>query len=64
MSIKQLDEALNKVLVEFSENVRAIYPEDSKKPVTEGDICELGRNTFYALDAFRKEIIGYLKSQN
>ena len=32
------------------------------EPVTGGDIAQLSRQTFYALDEFRKEIIKYLES--
>lgn len=61
MTVSQLDTALTKVLQDFSEGIRANYEEGSNEPVTEHDINELARQTFYTLDEFRKEIVKYLE---
>lgn len=42
--------------------MRSEYDDYSNEPVTGGDIAQLSRQTFYALDGFRKEIINYLES--
>ena len=63
MSTAELKKELDKVLKDFSERVRSTYPEDSKTPATEGDICELGRQMFYVLDEFKQNIIKYLESK-
>ena len=60
MTVSQLDTALTKALQDFSEEIRANYEEGSNEPVTENDINELARQTFYTLDEFRKEIVKYL----
>ena len=60
MTVSQLDTALTKVLQDFSEEISANYVEGSNEPVTEHDINELARQTFYTLDEFRKEIVKYL----
>lgn len=50
------------VLEDFSSEMRSEYDDYSNEPVTGGDIAQLSRQTFYALDGFRKEIINYLES--
>lgn len=62
MTTKELNSNLEKVLEEFSNEMRQEYDDYSKTPVTGGDIAQLSRQTFYALDAFRKEVIRYLES--
>lgn len=60
MTIKELDQRLTLVLEDFSSEMRSEYDDYSNEPVTGGDIAQLSRQTFYALDEFRKEIIKYL----
>lgn len=62
MTIKELDQRLTLVLEDFSSEMRSEYDDYSNEPVTGGDIAQLSRQTFYALDEFRKEIIKYLES--
>lgn len=62
MDINSLDKKLDKALTDFSEEIRLNYRDGDKTPATNGDVSELARQTFYALDTFRKEIIVYLKS--
>lgn len=62
MTTKELDQRLTAVLDDFSSELRQEYDDYSKAPVTGGDIAELSRQTFYALDAFRKELVQYLDS--
>lgn len=63
MTIKELDQRLTLVLEDFSSEMRSEYDDYSNEPVTGGDIAQLSRQTFYALDEFRKEIIKYLESK-
>lgn len=60
MDTRELDKKLMEICNEFSEKVRSVYREGSKVPATEHDINELARQTFYALDEFRKAIVKQL----
>lgn len=60
MTVSRLDTDLKKILDDFSNEIRSNYQEDSSKPVTEHDINELARQTFYIMNEFRKEIVKYL----
>ena len=62
MNIEQLNKNLEKVTLLFSEGIRSQFKEGSQNPATESDINELARQTFYALEDFRKYIIEYLKN--
>ena len=64
MNINKLDQQLTDIVNTYSDNVRSLYKEGSHEPATEHDINELARQTFYALDEFRKNIINYLKEQD
>lgn len=61
METKKLEQFLDNVLSDYSERIRSIFPEGSSDPVNSSDLCEIGRQTFYALDSFKKEIIDFLK---
>lgn len=63
MTIHELEKELDKAVIDFSDEIRSEYRDASKNPATEGDISELARQTFYALDSFKASIIKYLKSQ-
>ena len=52
MTIKELDQRLTLVLEDFSSEMRSEYDDYSNEPVTGGDIAQLSRQTFYALDIF------------
>lgn len=60
MTVAQLNADLEKILNDFSEEIRSNYKEGSSKPVTEHDINELARQTFYAMNEFREKIVKYL----
>lgn len=62
MTIKELDQRLTSALDDFSSEIQQEYDDYSKEPVTGGDIAALSRQTFYVLDAFRKEIVQFLES--
>ena len=62
MTTRELNQRLEKVLNNFSSEIQREYDDYSKEPVTGGDLSQLSRQTFYALDDFRKEIIQYLES--
>lgn len=61
MTIDELNRVLEKAVNDFSDGIHPNYPEGSSKPVTEHDINELARQTFYAMDEFRKNVVKYLK---
>jgi len=50
---KELDDALEC----FKADIQSEYSECSKEPATEGDIAELAKHTFYALDRFEKALL-------
>lgn len=65
MTVSQLDANLEKILNDFSEEIRSNYHDSnyhdgSTEPITEHDINEFARQTFYAMNEFRKEIVKYL----
>lgn len=62
MTIRELDDHLRDAVSNFSDEIRSQYDDYSKDAALKGDIAELSRQTFYALDKFREEIINYLKS--
>lgn len=62
MTTEMLNQRLKSALDNFEEETRREFDEYSKDSVTKGEIAELSKQTFYALDAFRKEIIQYLDS--
>lgn len=53
MTIQQLDYNLEQALTDFSVEMHALYADESKVPVTEGDISALARQTFNLVDTFR-----------
>lgn len=63
MSAKDLDRKLNQILIDYSDEIRNKYKEGGSEPVSESDINELARQTFYVLDEFRKQIVNYLNQQ-
>ena len=60
MTVSQLNTNLEKILNDFSEGIRSNYHDGSTEPITEHDINEFARQTFYAMNEFRKEIVKYL----
>ena len=64
MTTAELDRRLEAVLHNFASEVQCQYDDYDKTPVTAGDIAELSRQTYYAMNAFRKEIIAYLESKS
>lgn len=64
MKISELEKNLDKVLNDFSSEIRSEYDDYSKTPANNGDIATVARQTFYTLNEFKKEIIKYLKSNS
>jgi len=62
LNCHNLEQKLDKIITDFSEEVRLNYSEDSKELATGRDISELARQTFYAMNGFKDEIIKFLKS--
>ena len=60
ISVARLEEALTKAVADFQDNVSS-YCEAKKGEITEYDLEELGKYTFYALNDFKDAIIEYLK---
>lgn len=62
MTTKDLNTNLHKVIDNYAEIVRSEFTELSDEPATHGDLCELGRQTFYTFQEMCDEIIKYLES--
>ena len=61
MTIPELDKLISDDIEAFRLQLHSHYPENSKAPVTAGDLNELGRQAFYVFDGMREHIIDYLK---
>ena len=57
MHTHELDKALSGIAGDFATEAKAMLPEGSSNPVTSGDLSELARQVFYALDEYRKAIV-------
>lgn len=64
MTLSQLDEKLSNACDAFKYQIQSTYDAESNTPVSEADLHELGRQTFYTLDTFRIEIIKYLQEHS
>lgn len=64
MTTHELNEKLEAALDSFIHEMQNQYDDYDKTPVTAGDIAQLSRQTYYAMNAFRKEIIAYLESKS
>ena len=64
MTANELNKNLNEVLDRFSQTTHAMFEEADQTPATKNDLFNLSRETFYALNDFRKEIIAYLDKQS
>ncbi len=62
MTVKELDQRLETVVDHFTEEMRNTYDDYSSAPATGSDIAQVARQTFYALNAFRQEIVKYLEA--
>lgn len=62
MTTNNLDRNLKKVIDDYADNIRSTFVELSDEPATHGDLCELGRQTFYTFQEMCDEIIKYLES--
>lgn len=60
MTKSQLKKNLDKALYDFSNEINLNYKECGKTPVTDSNIYELSRQTFYVLSEFEKAILEYL----
>ena len=64
MTTHELNEKLEAALDSFIHEMQNQYDDYDKTPVTAGDIAQLSRQTYYAMNAFRKDIIAYLESKS
>lgn len=60
MNKQQLENNLTNVIDKFCDSIRSNYSEYSKEPATYEDLNELARQTSYALQEFRDNILKYL----
>jgi len=61
MTKQELETVLEQSCQEFSREVQYIADDPySKDPVTRGELYESHRQIFYALNNFKKAILGYL----
>lgn len=61
MNLRDLETELDKALTDFSDETRLLFPEGKNLPVDNRDISDLSKQTFYALNEFKKSILKYLK---
>ena len=62
MTVNNLDDNLKKILFNYADVIRTNFTELSDEPATQGDLCELGKQTFYVFTEMCDEIIKYLDS--
>ena len=62
MPLTQLNADLEKTLNYYLKEVKLMYPAKDKSPVTNEDINELARETYFTLTSFKDQIIEYLKT--
>ena len=60
MTKAELEKAFNDALENFKADMQASFDEYSKEPATQGDVAELARHTYYALNDMRNALIKYL----
>lgn len=60
MDKNELKGNLRKIIDDYADRIRSSFAELSDEPATHGDLCELGRQTFYTFDEMCVEIIKYL----
>lgn len=63
MRIHELDRTLSQITEDFATETKMLFPEGSSNPVTSGDLSELARQVFYALDEYKKAIIKALNDK-
>lgn len=60
MTKQELDERLTKALESYKTDALAMSDPYGKRPVTDGELHEFARQTFYALHEFKAAILEYL----
>lgn len=60
MTKAELEKAFSDALENFKADMKASFDEYSKEPATQGDVAELARHTYYALNDMRNALIKYL----
>ncbi len=61
MTLQDLEKRLDKATDDFAAEISGKYGNLEDKPVSDIDINELARQTFYAMREFKSAIIEYLK---
>ncbi len=62
MDTTKLDRNLDQILQDFASETRMLFSENSKEPASIEDISDLAKQTFYALNSMKKEIIDFLNN--
>ena len=61
MTKQELNAALDQALQEFANELESVAADSySKRPVTEGDLCEENNQIFYALHKLKDILLDYL----
>lgn len=61
MTKLELEQALNTAVENFRADVTSTFNDAySKEPVTQADMVELSKQTFYALEEFKNALLKYL----
>ena len=60
MTKQELDAKLTQALESYKTDTIALFDPYGKRPVTDGELYEFARQTFYALNEFKTAILEYL----
>lgn len=63
MQISELDRILSQIAEDFATETKMLSPEGNSEPVTSGDLSELSRQVFYALNEYKKAIVKALNDK-
>lgn len=61
MTKDEFKKSLSEALENFRADTQSSFDEMSNEPATKGDIADLAKMTFYALNDFRNALIKYLE---
>lgn len=62
-AISELDRILSQIAEDFATETKMLFPEGNSEPVTSGDLSELSRQVFYALNEYKKAIVKALNDK-
>lgn len=63
MNVNELEQKLDKALIDFSDDLGHRYDDYDNTSAVKSDISQVARQTYYAMNEFKNEIIKFLRSQ-